>query len=356
MQRATTNVDYNEDEAVRDVAVEEDVSETEWQCITDNGICSNDHNTSTTKKRCKVMFCDGYSSHYYTYSTRNGSSHGWWFIDSNGLISIVPNCHPSSMSSVIDSSSLVSQPHEWPSYGGDGREVMSPFKGPPTTNLLCSETARHQCRCRRLSTDARASPERLVDPSGTRFLWQRRKFAEETSGKQLGVQVGYFLPSAGIVTHCQHGGAVWAPIWQDKSASPALFLRRSELRGVDPRSLGCERRSRARTDPLAVPTGGVMDRVMHSLSPSATVRDSTLVGGPAAAEGRTPEQMDPREHLPHTPATGGQQRHIRTSVLLRGSTPRGGGGGSQNASPQSGTLRAGCRPSVAKFTPLALYI
>ena len=61
-------------------------------------------------------------------------------------------------------------PHEWRLRRGNTREVMSPRCDTRAAKLSCSETSVDQCRSRGLSTDARASPERLVAEYGTRSL------------------------------------------------------------------------------------------------------------------------------------------------------------------------------------------
>lgn len=67
----------------------------------------------------------------------------------------------SSIAIVLNSSRLVSPPHEWESDGGDEREVIPPLKGPPLAKLLAArppeisaDPGRHYC--------VRGRPERFV--------------------------------------------------------------------------------------------------------------------------------------------------------------------------------------------------
>ena len=62
----------------------------------------------------------------------------------------------------VPASSYVSPPRVWESEGEEAREVMSLREGSPPAKLLCSETTGGKCVSRGLSTDARASPERMV--------------------------------------------------------------------------------------------------------------------------------------------------------------------------------------------------
>ena len=102
---------------------------------------------------------------------------------------------------IAPASSYISPPppRVWESEGEETREVMFPREGSPPAKLLCSETTGEKCFSRLLSTDARASPERLV-PGPSTCTCHRRLIAN--AGGTGGVQTG--LPQALLVRGAAH--------------------------------------------------------------------------------------------------------------------------------------------------------
>ena len=239
---------------------------------------------------------------------------------------------PSVLLAATDPASF--KPHGWQVDGDEAWEVMSPREGSPLPKLkdVPRRLESNAAAIGFYSTDESVRHSLVVPSIGTGAS-QR----QQGSGAVRGESLEEALPKRGVQRSCGSNGALQlsAPAhepnrstWlQRTGARVARFLGSME-RGASPKSPGCRGHWRATNDPPVVPAVPELER--RCGYSRATVRQSSLVGGPAVGH---PKQTTEKQEASNQ---DGYRRPAQISTLC------------------SDHRAVGCEGGTAKTPPLTL--